>query len=185
MSLFSKNNKTKIPFISMEHLIEETAMNTLPTIIDTINRTGFEVDELDIKTNVISINYELIRYELYKGNESKDVDELLNDLYDGLQYVVNVPIDSKSKFEENVNKVKKTSKEIFDVKHLGAPKEKFVYRLLLEQLSIREDNVSKELINEFEFYAKSWVDNMININNTYSIDTSDDGRKNETIDFKF
>ena len=91
-----------------------------------------------------------------------------------LQYLVNVPVEYKNKFDEIVNRVQKVSKEIFDVKHLQAPKEKFIYRLLLEQLSIREDNVPSELIPEFVFYARSWADNMTNIASTYSIDTSDE-----------
>lgn len=61
----------------------------------------------------------------------------------------------------------------------------FIYRLLLEQLSIREDNIPNEIIPELVFYAKSWSDNMSIINSKYSIDTSEEGRENETIDFKF
>jgi len=185
MSLFGKNNKTKLPFVSMERLIEETSKNTLPTILDTLSRSGSDIAEIDIKTNVIAINYELARYELYKYNEKNAVEEVINDLYEGLQYLVNVSIEYKNKFDETVRRVQNVSKEIFNVKHLAAPKEKFIYRLLLEQLSIREDNVPSEIIPELVFYARSWADNMTNIATTYSIDTSDDGRKNDTIDFKF
>ena len=185
MNIFNKNTKTKLPFITIEHLIEETSKNTLPTIMDTLNRTGFSIDELNAKTNILALNYEIARYELYKGNERSVVDEVINDLYDGLQYLLNISSEYRLKYEEIISKVKKVSKEMFDVKHLQAPRERYVYRLLLEQLSIREDNLSKEIIPEIVFYAKSWIDNMANINSTYSVDTSDEGRKNDTIDFKF
>lgn len=185
MNLFNKNKKQKLPFISIEHLIEETAKNTLPTILNTLNRIGSTFEEIDAKTNVMAINYELIRYTLYKSNEKKDVDEVLNDLYSELPYILQIDSEKRNVYDEYINRVKRVSKEIFDVKKLGAPAEKFVYRLLLEQLSIREDNIPKEIIPELVFYANSWVNNMNNIGETYCIDITEEGRKTDTIDFRF
>lgn len=185
MNLFNKSKKQKLSFTSIEHLIEETAKNTLPTILDTLSRTGATFEEIDAQTNVMAINYELIRYYLYKSNEKKDVDEVLDDLYSNLPYVLKIDSDKRNTYDEYVNRVIRVSKEIFDVKKLGGPAEKFVYRLLLEQLKIREDNVSKELIPELNFYANSWVNNMNNIGETYCIDVSEEGRKSDTIDFRF
>lgn len=185
MNLFSKSKKQKIAFMSMERLIEETSKNTLPTILDTLKRTGGVYEEIDAKTIIMAINYELARYSLYKGNEKKDVDEVLTDLYSDLSYVLKIESENKPKYDEFVNNVVKISKEIFDVKKIGAPAERFVYRLMLEQLKIREDNIPKEIVPELVFYANSWVNNMNNINDVYSIDTSDDGNKSETIDFRF
>ena len=185
MNLFSKSKKQKLSFISIEHLIEETTKNTLPTILDTLKRSGGVFEEIDAKINVMAINYELARFALYKGNEKKDVDEVLSDLYSELPYILKIDTEKRNSYDEYINRVIKVSNEIFNVKRLGGPAEKFVYRLLLEQLKIREDNISKDIIPEFVFYANSWVNNMKNINETYEIDTTEEGRKSDTIDFRF
>lgn len=179
--VFSK--KKKLSFVAMSRLIEENARVTLDGVVNVLTEMNSQFDLNDAKLNILSINYELCRYELYKSNDKIDVNDIMEDLYTKIYYDLNIKSDEH--YEKIIDEVINKSKEIFNVNKLMAPAETFSYRLLLEQLEIKENNVSKQLIQDLIFYAKNWVNNAVAINKTYSIDTSEDNSVNQKIDFKF
>lgn len=178
--MFAKKNKISIN--SMSRLIEENSGRTLDNVINILAQMNTSFDTIESKLNILSINYELCRYELYKSNDKIDVNDLMDDLYSRIYY--NLNINSNNNYSKIVDDIISKSKEIFNVRKLMAPAERFAYRLLLEQLNIKENSVSKELIQDLLFYAKIWVNNAQTINKTYCINV-DDNNESEKIDFKF
>ena len=179
--VFTKKKKLSINSIS--RLIEDSSKQLLDYIINTLSQINTPFDTIEAKINILSINYELYRYELYKSNEKVDVNDLIEDLYRSIFYDLN--ISSNDKYNQIIDGVKYKSKEIFSVKKLMAPAEKFIYRLLLEQLNIKENIVPKDLIQNLLFYSKNMFNSVENINKTYYIDTDDNKSNEENIDFKF
>ena len=177
------NKKKKLSINAMSRLIEDSSRQTLDYVINTLTQINTPFDTIEAKINILSINYELYRYELYKSNEKIDVDDLMEDLYIKIFYDLN--ISSNDKYNQIIDDVKNKSKEIFGVKKLMAPAERFIYRLLLEQLNIKESIVPKNIIQDLLFYSKSMLNNVENMNKAYYIDIDDDKSQEEKIDFKF
>ena len=129
--------------------IEENIMSSLDSVINILNQTNASFDNLEAKLNILSINYELFRYELYNFNDKLDVNDLIEELYSRIYYNLNITYNIH--YDKIINEVVNKSKEIYNAKKLLAPKEIFTYRLLLEQLNIKENCVSKKLIQELLF----------------------------------
>ena len=184
MSIFNfSSKKNKLSINSMCIFIEENIMSSLDSVINILTQTNASFDNLEAKLNILSINYELFRYELYNFNDKLDVNDLIEELYSRIYYNLNITYNIH--YDKIINEVVNKSKEIYNAKKLLAPKEIFTYRLLLEQLNIKENCLSKKLIQELLFYAKLWVNNVDKIGKSYCIDTNDGNPENERIDFKF
>ncbi len=184
MKLFSK--KQKLNSDVMMHLIFETTKSEATNIFPLLDKVGIVYDETEVQLNVIAINYELCRYALYKGNKKDDVDNVLKKVYEKFFYGMQVGQDKLNEYEKIMTDVKNKLKDIFSIKKLLAPKEEFIYRLFLEQLSIKEQIIDKYYVKEFLMFAQRWLNNAEGINNTYLIyDTPEDQKKNEHIDFRF
>lgn len=164
-------------------LVEENVMATIDNLLSILKQMNSSFENIDAKLNILSINYELFRYGLYEFNDKLDVNDLMDELYSRIYYNLNIAFNDK--YENIINEVTRKSKEIYDVKKLLAPKELFAYRLLLEQLNIKENNISKELIQDLLYYVKLLINNIDNICKNYSIDINDGNFENEKIDFKF
>lgn len=183
MSIFG--GKNKLSFVAMERLIEETSKSNLDTVINLLSEMNIPFEQAEAKIIIIALNYELCRYELYKSNDKIDVNDLLEELYSQIFYGFNFESNEENKYQTTIDQIIQKMKEIFNVKKLMAPAEKFVYRLLLEQLSIKENTIEKGFISDLLFYATTWVNNAKGINNSYKIDIDEDDPKNEKIDFRF
>lgn len=180
------NKKQKLSSDVMMHLIFETAKSEATNIFSLLDKVGIVYDETEVQINVLAINYELCRYALYKGNKRDIVDNVLKKVYEKFFYTMQVDQNRINEYEKTMTEVKTKLKEIFSIKKLLAPKEEFVYRLFLEQLSIKEQIIDKYYVREFLMFAQRWLNNAEGINNTYSIhDTPEDQKKNEHIDFRF
>lgn len=184
MGIFDKfSKKKKLSITSMCILVEENVMATIDNLLSILKQMNSSFENIDAKLNILSINYELFRYGLYEFNDKLDVNDLMDELYSRIYYNLNIAFNDK--YENIINEVTRKSKEIYDVKKLLAPKELFAYRLLLEQLNIKENNISKELIQDLLYYVKLLINNIDNICKNYSIDINDGNFENEKIDFKF
>lgn len=185
MKLFNFGKK-KINSNVMMHLIFETIKNSSTDIFELFDKVGLIYDEIEAQINIIAINYELCRYELYNGNDHDKVNAVIDKVYDQFFYSLDISNDKLNEYKHIMQKVNIKIKDILSAKKLLAPKEELLYRLLLEQLSINESVIDKNYINEFLAYTKLWINNAKGINDTYIIeDTEEDKKKNEYIDFRF
>lgn len=180
MNLFHK--KTELSTIAIMKLILESGKNEVVNLLTFIDRVQINCSKDIVSINMLSINFELCRYELYKNNNHNIVDEVLDKVYD--EYFYSLDNNKKDAYENIVSEVKEKCLEIFNTKKLLAPKEVFAYRLLLEQLSVKESSINNIFIQELLVLASRWVINAKNINKIYSI-KADDNKKNDTIDFRF
>lgn len=184
MGLFNK--KKKINSLTMMHLIYETSKTKSTNIFEFFDRIGIIYDEQEAQINILSINIELCRYELYKNNKQDVVDNIITKAYDQFFFGLVIDKERMDYYRGIMNTIYNKLKEIFTAKKLLATKEEFVYRLLLEQLNINEQVIDKPYINEFMLYIRDWCNNAAGINASYQIeDSANDIKKNETIDFRF
>lgn len=184
MKLFKKA-RTTINSVGMSKLIFESSKNMLSLINELLNRIEYNGDKLVIETNLYSINIELCRLSLYNGNDDEIVNKVIESAYNDLLYECNNESD-KQKCRDIISIVQQKFDRIFSADKLVAPKERYVYRLFLEQLGIREDKIQNQARSDFIFYAKSWINNADMINKMYIINNSEeDKKKNEQIDFRF
>lgn len=184
MGLF--NFKKKINSVAMQHLIDETSKSNATSIYELFDKAGVIYDEVEVQINVLAINYELCRYALYQGNKKEIVDAILDKVYGNFFYVMNVDSERLNNYKNIMKMVKEKTNSILNTKKLMAPKEVFIYRLLLEQISVKESIIDRMYLNELIFYAKSWINNAEGINKTYIIEDSDSDKKmNESLDFRF
>lgn len=185
MAIFNFGKK-KINSLTMMHLIYETAKSYATDIFELLDKVGIIYDETNVQINVIAINYELCRHELYKGNKHDIVDSVMDSVYKYFFYNMQTSEERLDEYKKIMENVTKKLKSILSVNKLLAPKETFVYRLLLEQMNVNEKIIEPMYIGEFLNYAKVWIGNAIAINKTYLIeDTLEDKKKNEYIDFRF
>ena len=183
MELFK--SKKKINRNAMKNLIEQSIDNLLAPMEKVIKDLNIQNHDLTI-INVFTINCELCRYELYKNNDKEEVDYICNKIYE--EYFNN-----KGLSNEQINTIrsiiyvtKLKCDEIFSSKRLLAPLDRFCYRLLLEQLNIREDTIESGFLSELKYCSSTWYNNATGINGAYSIDNSlEEKQKNESIDIRF
>lgn len=185
MKIFKKP-KTALNSVSMSYLIYESAKNMYSVVDELLNRIEYKGSKSNIEVNLYCINIELCRLSLYKGNDDRVVDDVIDKSYYNLLYDINENEITKNDCERIIDTIKEKFDRIFSQKNLLAPKERYIYRLFLEQLGIREDRLQNQAISDFIFYAKTWINNADMINQTYFIkDTEEDKQKNEQIDFRF
>ena len=169
----------------MKELCGQTINNLLQPMEKVIKDLNISNHDLTI-INVFTINCELCRYELYKSNSKEDIDNIINSIYDSFFYDRNLSNQQVSIIREIMNNTKKKCEEIFPSKKLLAPLDIFSYRLLLEQLNIREDTLESKYLAELKYCAKTWVSSYEGINSAYGIDNSlEEKQKNESIDIRF
>ena len=184
MGLFNK--KQKINSLTMMHLIYETSKTKSTNIFEFFDRMGILYDEQEAQLNILAINIELCRYELYTGNKKEVVDNVINKAYEQFFYGLNITNDCMYYYLNIMHTVNYKLQEIFSSKKLQAPKSEFVYRLVLEQLNINEKILERQYIREFMMYMRDWCNNAAGINASYQIeDTAEDLKKNEALDFRF
>ena len=180
MNLFHK--KTELTIVAIMHLILESAKNEIINLYTFIDRVQLPCSKDVATINMLAINFELCRYELYKDNSHDLVDIVLDRVND--EYLYTLEKEKQEQFRNIYIEVKNKCEEIFNVKKLAAPKEIFAYRLLLEQLQIKESTINPIFIQELLGLSTRWVINAKNINKTYFI-KKDDIDKNNSIDFRF
>lgn len=184
MGFFS--SKQKINSYTMKKLIYETSLNNSIGMYELLDKVGIVYNEDEVKMNILAINIELCRYSLYKSNKQDIVDTIINNVYNDFFYNNLMSEEAKIEYRRIFDSIRMKLKTIFTNKKLLAPKDEFIYRLLLENLSVNEDIIERMYIREFYSFAALWINNAEGINSTYQIeDTEIDKKKNETIDFRF
>ena len=184
MNLFE--NKKSIGINVMKKLLEESIANLMNSLFKFNSDLTINIDKGKSLIIAYVINYELSRYELYRINNKEIIDELLNNIYTDFYYGKNLNDSQLNIVNMLINSTKEKCKELFDRKSYSAPKYKYVYRLYLELIGIREDIIDKTILNDIIEYSKMWVNNIEGINKTYRIDTSEkEMQKNQTIDIPF
>lgn len=184
MGLF--NTKNKISSYAMQKLLIETCKTRSTDIYDLFDKVGIVYDEVEVQLTVLTINLELCRYSLYTSNKKELIDEILKNAYNEFFKNLLVSAEVKREYSDIMTNVSNKLRTIFSVQKLLAPKEEFVYRLLLEQLEINEKIIDRMYIPEFMLYCKQCVFYADNINKTYMIsDSLDDKKRNEALDFRF
>ncbi len=180
MNLFHK--KSELSSLAFMHLILESTKNEIPSLHTFIDRSLIPCSK-DIATiNMLSIGFELCRYELYLSNNHDMVDYVLNSVYDEYFYTLDNSV--KEQHQNICIEVKNKCEDIFKARKLLAPKEVFAYRLFLEQLHIKESTINPIFIKELLNITQVLVFNAKYINKTYFI-KKENINKNDTIDFRF
>lgn len=184
MGLFNK--KQKVNSVTMMHLISETSKTKSTSIFEFFDKVGILYDEQEAQINILAINIELCRYELYKGNSKEIVDNVIKKVYDQFFFGSVLSEERIQYYKSIMSTVNSKLSQIFGAKKLLAPKEEFVYRLVLEQLDINEKILERQYIREFMIYIRDWCSNAVGINDSYIIeDTEEDLKKNKNLDFRF
>ena len=179
---FSK--KTKLNTITMMHLIFETGKVEIVNVVNILNEAKCLYNREMAEVNCITIIYELCRYELYKNNNRDKVDNVMDKVYEQFYFNINKGIKDNVKVivDEVINKMK----EIFSQDKLLAPRENFVYRLLLEQLDIKESSLKTVYVQNLNYLAQRWILMAEGIDKSYYIDDSaEEIVQNSAIDYRF
>lgn len=184
MGLFS--SKQKINSYTMKKLIYETSLNNSVGMYELLDKVGIVYEEEVVKINILAINIELCRYSLYKSNKTDIVDNIISNVYNDFFYNYLVSEEIKQNDRKIIDSINIKLKTIFSNKKLLAPKDEFIFRLLLENIDVNEEIIDRMYLREFYAFAQLWIGNAEGINSTYQIEDSEiDKKKNETIDFRF
>ena len=123
-----------------------------------LDRAGVVYDPLENQLVIMGINYEILHWELKKGNPKDVVEKVIEGAYDIL-FV-----------------------------HFGqkVPKNVLIFKLLLELEDINESIIDPSSRKEMELLIDGWFQVAKAINDEYKIvDTKDDLERNKPIDFDF
>lgn len=180
----SLSKKVKLDYVSMMHLIFETGKNEIVNLINCLNSSSVVYDIEAAEVNCVGLIYEICRYELYKSNSREKVDIVLKKVYE--QFEFSVPTEKKERYLLILNELVYKMSEIFNQDSLLAPPENFIYRLLLEQLNIKESSIKSVYVQNLVYLAKRWISLGESIKNSYDLaETIQNNDINNTIDYRF
>lgn len=181
--------KSKNPLNSnlMTSFIYENVKVRSAEITPLFDKIGAIYDELENQLVVMTINYEIMRFELSKSNPKDKVEAVINNVYNRFLSIVKVDSSVVSEYNEIMENAKKKADEIlFSKGRQLVSKNILVYKLILELQDINEALVDHITAQELTLTVERWFNAAKQINENYKIaDTKQDEIKNQNIDFDF
>ncbi len=152
-----------------------------------LDRAGVVYDPLENQLVIMGINYEILHWELKKGNPKDVVEKVIEGAYQRFYSSLNIDQTRILEYQQIMNNAKKKADDILFV-HFGqkVPKNVLIFKLLLELEDINESIIDPSSRKEMELLIDGWFQVAKAINDEYKIvDTKDDLERNKPIDFDF
>lgn len=185
MNIFK--SKESLNSITMTAFIYETVKVRPAEITPLFDKIGAIYDDVENQLVIMSINYEIMRWELLKSNSKEKVNLIVDNVYNKFFSVVKVDSLKVSEYQEIMNNAKSKIDDILFTKGKQlVPKSTLIYKLILELQGISEAIVDRITVQELTLTVERWLTVAKQINNSYKIvDTKEDEVKNQPIDFDF
>lgn len=171
----------------MTSFIYENVKVRSAEIIPLFDKIGAIYDELENQLVIMTINYEIMRFELIKSNSKDKVEPVINNVYNKFLAIVKVDSDVACEYKDIMeNAKKKTDQILFSSGRQLVSKNVLIYKLILELQGISEALVDRITEQELTLTVERWFNTAKQINDNYKIlDTKQDEIKNQNIDFDF
>lgn len=172
---------------TMTALVYETVRIRNAELEPILEKSGAIYDPVENQLIVMVINFEILRWELEKGNPKATVESVIDAGYQKFFDSLYVDDSKKLEYQNVMDSAKKKVDEIL-FSHLKQKVSKhiFVYKLILELEEIKEIIIEPSIRKEMELLVEGWFKVAETVNETYKIvDTPDDLEKNKPIDFDF
>ncbi len=179
--------KQELSSLKMEGLIYGTVKVRNSEIEPILDRAGAIYDSIENQLVVMAVNFEIMNWELRKGNSKEIVEPIITNCYQRFFNSLYVDANVRASYESIMNQTREKADDILFARfHQRVPKYVLIYKLILELEGIKEVIIEASLRKELELLVEGWFKVAEAINNEYKIvDNKDDLEKIKPIDFDF
>lgn len=180
-------SKQELNSKTMTALVYEAVRVRNAEIEPILDKSGAIYDAVENQLVVMAINFEIMNWELKKGNPKESVERVIESGYQKFFYSLQIDNQLKENYRHIMENAKKKADDILFAKFKQrVPKYVLIYKLILELEDIKEEIIDPSIRKEFELLIEGWFKVAHTTNEEYKIvDNPLDLEKNKPIDFDF